>query len=111
MKLAQLVALIALAGCAPQGTSRDRISRPDTSDCLTVHSADWGHGALEGEVYNACGMTFQNAAVEFTLFDSSGAQVGSVNATTSNLATGIWKFRAVAKRSHEFKLVKVIGYK
>lgn len=57
---------------------------------------DSGRCSIKGEAENVSGSELRSVIVEFNLYDSSGAQVGTALDTTSNLDAGAtWKFEAI----------------
>jgi hypothetical protein len=122
IQISSLFLCIAAFGMALLSSCSDTTSTSESTSCLELRRADWvyeagdPHATIEGEVFNACGMTIPSAIVEFNLLDDSGAQVGSVSGSTSNLPDQtVWKFHAYTfgqgKRASTFKMTRIVGYK
>lgn|ERR1019366_8487518 len=85
-----------------------------TANCGSKH-IDLTDGviAIVGKVRNNSDKTYRYVSIRFSLYDKSGAQVGTALAGISGLnALGTWKFRAVVaeKDAANFELQKLSGF-
>jgi hypothetical protein len=72
-----------------------------------------GVTAIVGQVRNNTGKTYRYVSINFSLYDKSGAQVGTALAGISGLnAYGTWKFRAFVteKDAYRFDLQSLSGF-
>lgn len=68
---------------------------------------EMGMDKIQGQAVNNTGHAISYAQAEFTLYDSSGAQVDTALANTANLAPGAtWKFQAVAFQAANAKTAR-----
>lgn len=70
---------------------------------------------LDGTFTNLTSKQISYVVVTYSLYDADGAQIGTANATTSNLdANGTWKFEATSSvqpdQVDSYKLSKVSGF-
>jgi hypothetical protein len=93
--------------------------------CLNVLESSWdrysyniaaeNRDAVVGTARNDCTVVLGSAYVEFTIFDITGAQVGTAIDSTENLGPGVtWRFKAqVADQAAawKFELAKVSAFR
>lgn len=80
--------------------------------CITVRSTYWddSKSKILGELANFCDETLASVHIDFTVFDSSGAQIQSTLDSTQNLEHGnAWRFEAPvwAHGAQSFKISKI----
>jgi hypothetical protein len=75
-------------------------------------TAEYGSRYIVGTVRNNSDKEFSSVFLDFNLYDSNGAQVGSAGDSVTNLeAHGTWKFKAIVleKEAATARLVGVTG--
>lgn len=89
-----------------QPRSRATGPKAEEGTGLEMISSKWditdaGNFVIVGEVKNRSQKEYRFAQIEFNLYDSGNAQIGTATDTIRNLeANGTWKFRAMALREH-----------
>ncbi|MCE5322107.1 FxLYD domain-containing protein [bacterium] len=90
----------ALVGGTQTGSSDSTPATEDTSQTtkdLTLQDWSVEGQSIKGVVKNNSNRTYSYVQIEFNVYDSSNAQIGSAMANINNLEPGgIWKFEAVA---------------
>lgn len=67
-----------------------------TLEGYSFKTSNYGNRHIVGTVKNNTDKEYKYAQISFSLYDSSGAQIGTAWANISNLeAGGIWKFEAI----------------
>jgi len=73
---------------------------------------NYGFITINGEIKNNTNKTYSYVQVTFTLYDASGAQVGTALANINNFeANGTWRFEAIGTgKAVSYKCTDIIGW-
>ncbi len=112
-----VVGLVLLAGCSPSTLEQlnEANRRLHAEDYLVLTATpqvvrDNGLVYIVGTLQNTASFTISYVQITFSLFDKSGAQVGSAMDNINNLGPGtVWKFKALIFDPDDVRSVKLTG--
>lgn len=111
-----IIVTIILAVSFSKSESKPKLTISDTHMSVTYNEYIGYSATITGVAQNTSGQNLSYASVEFSVYDTSGNNLGTALANINNLGKGdTWRFEATlfsfpSSCPASFKLVEIIGY-